>query len=152
MASKFNFKQVATRMKTVERRFIQKGIKLAQQEMEENFDTESAKEIGSWEDLVYRDVPPPILDLKGKLKDAAINGKPVIVGNVGTLTIDPIDPRRVSGNFNGGYASFHQQTDSDGNIIGDAGFNKIREFVTQSKDLESKQVSLLISELNNSFR
>jgi len=130
-------------MKVVERRFLQKGIELAQEEMKENFDTESNKETGSsWNGISYRDTPPPILDLSGDLKSEAIGNKPIIVGNTGTLTIDPIDERGK------GYASYHQ--DGENQYRSETEFK--REFVTQSKELENKQVSLLINELDRQFR
>lgn len=142
MPNKFNFRQVAQKMRQVERRFLNDGIKLAQQEMKENFDSESNKETGeSWNSISYRDVPPPILDLSGDLKGEALGNKPQISGNVATLVIDPIDHRGK------GYASYHQDGENQYRSQGE--FQ--REFVTQSQDLENKQVAELIRILDNTF-
>jgi|ERR1700735_1101322 len=142
MAQRFNFRQVQTKMRTVERKFLVEGIKLAQEEMKENFDGEINSETGSsWNSISYRDVPPPILDLTGDLKSEALGNKPVIVGNTATLTIDPIDIRGK------GYASYHQDGENQYRSQGE--FQ--REFVTQSKDLENKQVAELIRILDASF-
>ena len=142
MASKFNFSAVQSTLKSVEKEFLVKGIKLAQEEMKENFESESSLEGNkSWEDISYRDVPPPILDLTGELKNEAINGVPKISGNKAVLTIDPIDSRGK------GYASYHQEGENQ--YRSKSEFQ--REFVTQSTSLTEKQISLLESLVNNSF-
>ncbi|MEO7531556.1 MAG: hypothetical protein ABIS69_09095 [Sediminibacterium sp.] len=137
---RFGFNKI--RIDRVTKRFLTQGIKLAQEEIKQNFDTQSEQEHGkSWNSISYRNVPPPILNLKGKLKFIAINGKPSIVGNTATLTIDPLDDRGK------GYASYHQ----DGINQFRSKDNFQREFVTQSKNLENKQVSMLIQELDKEF-
>jgi len=142
MADKFNFAAVSSALKNVEKDFLVKGIKLAQEEMKENFESESSAEGNkSWEDISYRDVPPPILDLTGELKNEAINGVPQISGNKAVLTIDPIDSRGK------GYASYHQEGENQ--YRSKSEFQ--REFVTQSSSLTEKQVGLLENLVNNSF-
>lgn len=142
MSNKFGFSDIARRAKIAERNFLLKGIKLAQEEISENFSSQSSKQSKkSWNELSYRNVPPPILDLTGELKGDALGNKPQIFGNKAVLTIDPIDERGK------GYASYHED-----------GINQYkskdefqREFVTHSNELENNQVSTLIKELNNAF-
>jgi len=138
MADKFGFGDLARKMKTVEKRFLTGGIKLAQKEMSENFSSESSKESReSWADLTYRTEPPPKLDLTGLLKRSSIFGVPFIFGNKATLVINPIDSRGRS------YAAYHE----DG-----IGTNPKREFVTQSNELSNKQVNYLILQLDKAFK
>ncbi len=152
MPDRFGFNKISRRMNSVNRDFISDGIKLSQEEMKNNFETESAN--GSeWEDITYRDVPPPILDLTSELKNEAVNNTPSLnIGDniaIGILTIDPIDPKKGKG-----YAEFHQQ-DGTGDTAtkgsGDYGRNKMREFCTQSSELDEKQVNLLITKLDKAF-
>jgi len=138
MGSKLGFGEVAMRIKKVERAFLQQGIKLAQQEFKSNFDSESNAESNeAWEDLTYRDVPPPILDLTGELKNQTTEGIPEISDGKAVLTIDPIDPKKGKG-----YADYHE----DG-----IGRNKKREFVTQSNQLTDKQTELLTELIDKAF-
>jgi len=138
MGSKLGFGEVAMRIKKIERKFLEGGVKLAQQEFKSNFDSESSAESNEvWEDLTYRDVPPPILDLTGELKNQATEGIPEISDGKAVLTIDPIDPKKGKG-----YADYHE----DG-----IGRNKKREFVTQSASLENKQIELLTELIDMAF-
>ena len=142
MADRFGFNISSKQFKLAERNFISNGIKLAQLEMKENFEGETNSESGNaWNDISYRDFPPPILDLTGELKNEAIGNKPIIVGNSGTLTIDPIDERGK------GYASYHQ--DGVNQYRSKDEFH--REFVTQSEELTNKQTNLLLNEFNLIF-
>ena len=128
--------------------FLLGAIKLEQEEMKENFESESANG-DPWKELVYRNVPPPILDLEGELKSGAIENLPKIEGNKAVLIIDPIDSRGK------GYAEFHQQDGSGETATkgtGDYGKNVKREFMTQSPELDEKQKNLLINELNKVFK
>ena len=130
--SKLGFGQVERRMVRVERKFLTQGIKLAQKEFKENFNSESNSETGvDWEDWkIQHPGQNKILVKDGKLKDESLTNKPVIIssGSTGTaiLTIDPVDDRGRN------YAAYHEESPSQGNNIQ-------REFVTQSSNLDIKQ-------------
>ena len=139
---RFGFNKLSKAIQSSTPIFLEKGIKLAQEEMKENFESESNAESNqSWNEISYRDVPPPILDLTGQLKEEALNNHPIILGNKGILTIDPIDSRGK------GYASYHQ--DGENQYRDKSEFQ--REFVTQSEKLAQKQVNLLESLVNNAI-
>ena len=148
MGSKFGFGTSAGKASGLASNFLRGGIKLAQQEFKENFESESAAG-DPWQDLSYRDVPPPILDLTGKLKSEATEKSPEISVNgfsgKAVLNINPTDERGRE------YADYHEQ-DSNGEDgtkgDGDYGRNVQREFVTQSDFLYAKQEALLVSLLD----
>ena len=140
---KFGFSQAAAQMQRVEQSFIRQGIELAREEMIENIESQSSKESGSpYPELSYRTTPPPRLILTGALFDEIKENQPVIIGNKGVLTIDPTDEH------GDGYASYHQ--DGENQYRDKEDFQA--EFVTQSGELEGKQVGLLINELDKIFR
>ena len=143
MANRFNFSEIKNRMVSVERDFLTKAIDLAKEEIKENFESQSSLESGkSWPELSYREEPPPRLQLTGELMQESLNNKPTIIGNQAILSIDPIDKRGK------GYASYHE--DGENQYKEKEEFQS--EFVTQSKELENKQVELLIRELNKVFK
>ena len=134
MADKFGFDKISKMMPQVRNNFLRGSIKLSQDEMLENFESESAHG-KSWIPITYREPPPPILDLTGKMKEESISGEPVLSGNSAVLIIDPIDPSKGEG-----YADYHQQ-DGMGEPSampgsGDWGKNKKRAFMTQSSELD----------------
>ena len=142
MGSKFGFGRIDT--SGIARDFLAGGVRLAQEEWKGNFESESTNG-ESWEQLTYRDVPPPILDLTGKMKDETVNGKPSIsvsgANGKAVLDINPEDERGRN------YASFHEQKSSGdtGEISGDGdyGHNIQRQFLTQSEKLDLEQENLL---------
>lgn len=149
MASRFNFKDVEKKMRSeVVPGFLNDGINLAKLEFAKNFESESNSESNEkWSELspnYYGRDPEdaPILDLTGKLKDEALNNRPVISGNKAILTIDPIDSRGK------GYASYHE--DGENQYRDKVEFQ--REFVTQSKELDEKQKRMLINKLDKAFK
>jgi len=130
-------------MNRIERVFLRKGMKISMMHFGKNFDTESNTATGNeWNDVV-RDVPPPILNVTGKLKEETTNERNVAyLGNRATLTINPIDERDKE------YAEYHEE-----------GINQYRtksefqrEFVTEGKDMLDEIELMLINELNKAFK
>lgn len=141
--SKLGFDKVLQDMNGIEGVFLRKGMKISMIYFEKNFETESNTATGNeWNDVV-RDVPPPILNVTGKLKEETTNEKNVAyLGNKATLTIDPIDKRGK------GYAEYHEE-----------GINQYRsksdfqrEFVTEGEDMLDEIELMLINELNKAFK
>lgn len=129
--SKLGFDKLIRNLPNIKRQFLVGGIKLAQKEMATNFDSEINSESGAaWDDVV-RDVPPKILVESGSMKKEALTNKPNIGGDTAVLVIDPTDKRGRN------YAAYHQESPSQGN-------NVQRELVTQSSDLDNKQLDFLI--------
>jgi hypothetical protein len=144
--SKFNFRQVQSKLKRIERDFIANGIELARREMLDNIRNQSSKESGQpYPELTYlldwKPKNPPRLVLTRALLDEIIFNRPVILGNKGILTIDPIDERGK------GYASYHQ--DGENQFKSKEDFQA--EFVTQSSELDAKQKTLLIGLVQSAF-
>lgn len=139
--SKLGFDKLLSSFSNLEREFLTKGVKLAQREFEHNFESESNSEsYETWNDVV-RDVPPPILDVTGKLKNEATTNIPILSKGKAVLTINPIDERGRE------YASYHQ--DGENQYRSKEEFQ--REFVTQSEELTQKQVNLLEREADKFF-
>lgn len=141
--SKLGFDKVMMEMNGVERVFLKKGMKISMNHFEKNFDTESNTATGNeWNDVV-RDVPPPILNVTGKLKEESTNERNVeYSGNKATLTVDPIDKRGK------GYAEYHEE-----------GINQYRsksdfqrEFITEGQDMMDEIEVMLINELDKVFK
>lgn len=136
--SKLGFGDVAAKAIRIKRDFLRGGILLAKQEIAENFNNQSNKETSmAWNDVV-RDVPPPILNVTGALKDDTtiqINESSAI------LTKDPIDKR------GRGYASYHE--DGENQYRSKSEFQ--REFVTHSLQLENEQIALLTELIDKAF-
>ena len=137
--SKLGFGDVARKMAKIEKEFLRDGVRLAQKEFKENFDSTVNQESKVMWMGVKRDVPPEILDVTGRLKNESIHNIPIITPGRAELTIDPTDDRGRN------YAAYHEESPSQGNNIQ-------REFVTSSKGLEDAQERLLISLLDKAFR
>jgi hypothetical protein len=128
--SKLGFDKLIRNLPNIKRRFLVNGIRLAQNEMRENFEGEKNSESGTdWKD-VKRPTPPKILIETNSMYEETQNNRPAISGNTAVLTIDPMDSRGRN------YAAYHQEKPSQGN-------NVQREFVTQSADLDKRQLDEL---------
>lgn len=142
--SKWGFDRILRKLPQIERRFFTEAIKAAQKsEFKLNFSANKDNETNvSW-NPVLRAVPPPILDVTGKLKAEAISkGKVVILPRKGILTIEPIDSR------GRGYASYHQKgfTHKSGTFV------EARPFISQSANLIRIQKAILLKIVSQTFK
>lgn len=127
--SRLGFDRMLRNIRQINKEFLREGMKAAQKEFKQNFEFEVNSQTGQLWDNVVRSVPPPILDVTGSMKRAAIaSGNVVYLGNSAVLTVDPIDKR------GRGYAAYHQEGTSRA---------PQREFVTQSNELTKEQESIL---------
>ena len=139
MGSKLGFGN----LKLDEKSFFNSAIKEAKNEFSSNFNEEKNSESGQNWNKVKREVPPPILNVTGKLKDSSTReGDIKISGNTASFEISAIDDRGHE------YASFHE--DGENQHVSKSEFQ--REFVTQSEKLTERQVNLLLKEVDKMFK
>lgn len=137
--SKLGFNISLQRLDEAKKKFLEEGMKLAQEEIKSNFDNQEDAETGKkWKDVV-RGVPPPILEETGLLKREALKKSNInyyLRGNDSraVLTIDPINSRTGDG-----YAMPHQK--GFYNVLFDV-MVAARPFVTQSGKLTRLQDTL----------
>lgn len=123
--------------------FFRESMTAAKEEFASNFENEENNETGQNWNKVKRDVPPPILNVTGALKDSATReGDIKISGNTSSFEVSAIDSRGKE------YASFHE--DGENQHVSKEEFQ--REFVTQSDKLTEKQVNILIKIVDKMFK
>jgi hypothetical protein len=139
--SKFDFAEIASKIKVAEKQWLKEGLDLAKEEFDKNFDTKNDKGDdegigGSWEPLKYRTEPPPLLELTGEMRRQTKSATNQFGNGFGFFIIDPRDSRGRP------YAEYHH-----------TGTDKMaqRRTVVQSSDLDAKQLKKLMQIIDNVF-
>jgi hypothetical protein len=144
--SKLGFDKALRQIARAEREFFQKGMKAAQKDFKKNFANETDSESGTRWHPVLRNQPPPILDVKGKLKKEALDPANIkIYTGKAVLTVDPIDTDRKRPD---GYAKFQQ----DGFRHASGTDVPARPFITQSAALTTEQEKILLDVTDKIFK
>lgn len=132
--SRLGFDKAIVRAKQMQRPFLERCMKAAQDEFNRNFSSQSDAEKGEPWPPLSRIEPPPKLIKTGALRRQACDPSKIIYSLwKARLVIDPID------DGGRGYASYHQDGENQSKSVQE--FQ--RRFVTQSSKLTDTQLYIL---------